>query len=35
MATSARLSAMDATFLYLERPIHRLHVSPMRRGGFA
>jgi diacylglycerol O-acyltransferase / wax synthase len=27
MATSARLSAMDATFLYLERPIHRLHVG--------
>ena len=27
MATSGRLSAMDASFLYLERPVQRLHVG--------
>ena len=27
MATSSRLSAMDAAFLYLERPVQRLHVG--------
>ena len=27
MATSGRLSAMDAAFLYLERPVQRLHVG--------
>src|SRR5262245_33744363 len=29
MAPSARLSPMDATFLYLERPVQRLHVGSL------